>query len=95
MKNKCREYDYSTPEAQKLLSEFTITLANITEYIEGKELYLLELEKQIKSLNEEILYKSRIRYMVKSIITKIIRYILNVLKGIILRIKNFVRKIFK
>ena len=63
-KIKKERYDFSNPESQKLFSEFTILLADITRYVEKKEQHIVYLEKE---LGKEM----RIRDMVKIIIRKL------------------------
>lgn len=65
-------YNYSNPESQKLFGEFTLLLADITKYVEKEERQIISLEEEVKLLNEQLIQRSRIRYMLKSIFLKLL-----------------------
>ncbi len=77
LKDKKIKYDYSNPESQKLFEEFTILLADITKYIEEKEKRVLYLESELARL-------TRIRYMAREIVRKL----LNTVKTRLLSVKE-------
>jgi NAD+--asparagine ADP-ribosyltransferase len=83
-RSKNEDLDFSNKESQKLFEEYTLFLADITEYIESREKRIGELEKEIKE-------KTRIRNMVKLIFEKLFKYIKKKIKKFI----NFFLSLFK
>lgn len=67
-KDKKIKYDYSNPESQKLFEEFSILLTDINEV-------MIERERHILHLEEEIEKNTRIRNMIKLIINKLVLFI--------------------
>lgn len=69
-------YNYSSPESQRLLKEFTRLLAELTEYNHN-------LESRVIFLESEIQRRSRVRFMAKEILSKIKSFITRKIKGIL------------
>lgn len=87
MKKDKRKYDFSTPESQKLLSEFTKLLNRIYKDVEERERYIVFLEKKLAE-------KSPIKTFFNKIIKGIMRFVYKILKkiGLIKFVKNLVEK---
>jgi methionyl-tRNA synthetase len=94
-KEKSERYDFSNKESQRLFEEFTLLLADITKYIEEREQRILYLE-------EELGRATRIRYMLKELVRKLIRMayrvmtyiprkVLKLLKGCKDKLKNLLK----
>jgi methionyl-tRNA synthetase len=65
-KEKSERYDFSNKESQRLFEEFTLLLSEITEYIEEREQKILYLEEELERV-------TRIRYMLKELVRKLVR----------------------
>ena len=59
------KFDFSNKESQKLFEEFTLLLADITEYVE-------EREQRITYLEQELGRVTRIRFMLNELVRKFI-----------------------
>lgn len=87
-KNNNIKYDFSNPESQKLFEEFTLLLADITKYLESREMYIQNLEYKLSK-------KTPIRHLLKSSSFYFMEVLYRVLKktGLFYHVKKILDKV--
>ncbi len=80
--------NYNFQESQKLLSEVSILLANITKYVEGREEYIIYLEKQIKEHDKIRFLLKKIGRLVICNIRKRVSFVINKIKD---KFKSYIK----
>ncbi len=85
-KNDMIIHDFSNPEAQKLFEEFTILLANVTEYVEKRE-------EHLQGFNVFSSKLFRVRYLTAKAVQKLIKNCSNLASNMISKIRNIINEI--